>query len=269
MEQFSNNAQTTLSGGIDNVVTSLTVASASGFPTSGNFRIIIDGEILLVTAVSGTTFTVTRGAEGTAATSHGSGSSVTHVITAASLPQAVLDRLTGANGAGLVLLEQHSASSSAELDFTAWYSAAYDEYIIDAISLKPATSGVDLLWQCSTNGGSSYDTTSNYDWSKNISGTTTSFQAYTQSASDTAGRFVGFSSSTPSHFSLRLFDPGNATTFKGAQGYVTFSGSDGNWYFGHCLWRYKGTSPVNAFRLLYSSGNIASGTVRVYGVAKS
>src|SRR4051812_13305340 len=81
-EQFANNAASTLSGGISAGATSLTVASASSFPGSGNFRIIIDSEIFLVTAVAGTTFTVTPGYESTAQASHGSGAAVTHVCTA-------------------------------------------------------------------------------------------------------------------------------------------------------------------------------------------
>lgn len=87
IEQFVNGASTTLSGNINSSVTSLTVASASGFPSGGNFRIIIDSEIMLVTAVSGTTFTVTRGADSTSAASHTSGASILAVITAGALTQ--------------------------------------------------------------------------------------------------------------------------------------------------------------------------------------
>lgn len=81
MELFANNAQTTLSAAINDVVTSLTVTSASGFPISGNFRIVVDSEIMLVTAVSGTTFTVSRGQEGTSPAAHASGTDLAQVIT--------------------------------------------------------------------------------------------------------------------------------------------------------------------------------------------
>ncbi len=81
MERFTNEGSTTLGSGIDNAVTSLTVASSASFPSAGDFRVRIDSEILIVTAVSGTTWTVTRGAEGTTAASHSSGAAVTHVLT--------------------------------------------------------------------------------------------------------------------------------------------------------------------------------------------
>jgi hypothetical protein len=84
-EQFANNAQSSLAAAVGAGDTSLTVANAIPFPATGNFRVIIDGEILLVTGVVGNTFTVTRGAEGTAAAAHAVGAYVTHVLTAAAL----------------------------------------------------------------------------------------------------------------------------------------------------------------------------------------
>lgn len=86
-EKFANSAVTTLNGGINNAVTSLVVTSATLFPTAGQFRIKIDNEIMIVTNVSGTTFTVTRGAEGTSAASHSNSAVVRHVLTAGALTQ--------------------------------------------------------------------------------------------------------------------------------------------------------------------------------------
>ena len=83
-ELFKNLASTTLSGDIDAVTTSVGVASAMGF-TGGNFRILVDSEIMLVTAVSGTTFTVTRGVEGTSASAHSNGATAKHILTAGAL----------------------------------------------------------------------------------------------------------------------------------------------------------------------------------------
>lgn len=86
-ERFANNASTTLNGSINNSTTTVIVSSAVGFPTSGNFRILVDSELMIVIAVSGNTFTVTRSAEGTGAASHTSGVNVTHIITAGGLNQ--------------------------------------------------------------------------------------------------------------------------------------------------------------------------------------
>jgi len=70
MEQLKNNAATTLNGAHNSSTTSLAVTDGSVFPSSGNFRILVGSEIMLVTSRSSNTLTVTRGSEGTTAASH-------------------------------------------------------------------------------------------------------------------------------------------------------------------------------------------------------
>lgn len=94
METFANQAVTTLSAAIASVTaTSCTVIDATAFPATGNFRIKIDGEILIVTARAGNTFTITRGAEGTTPATHANGASVIHLLTKGSLEARVANRL--------------------------------------------------------------------------------------------------------------------------------------------------------------------------------
>jgi hypothetical protein len=69
---------TTLNGAIDNDDVSLVVTSAGNMPANGlPFIITIDSEKLLVTAIAGTTLTVTRGYKSTTPASHSSGANVT------------------------------------------------------------------------------------------------------------------------------------------------------------------------------------------------
>lgn len=90
-ELFTNGAESTLSAGINDSTTSIGVADGSVFPATGNFRIRIDDEILLVTARSGNTLTATRGQEGTTAASHDSAAAVKQILTAASLRRATME----------------------------------------------------------------------------------------------------------------------------------------------------------------------------------
>ena len=66
-------------GGINAAAVSLTVASAAGFPAGGAFTIMVDTEAMTVTAGAGTTtWTVTRGANGTIAATHAAGATVSY-----------------------------------------------------------------------------------------------------------------------------------------------------------------------------------------------
>lgn len=179
--------------------------------------------------------------------------------------------LPGANGGGLVLLEQHTASSSATLNFTTCISSTYDDYIIRFANIIPASSAVDFQFRISTNGGSSYDSSSNYYWGLNYvpnvgaagvlqGSSVTSISLFT--AIDTSVSFGGISGQ------INLYNPGSAasrknTTFQVAANQVgaTFSGV-GSGVGGSA-------TAVNAFQFFFSSGNIASGTIRCYGIAKS
>lgn len=129
-EQFTNRAETTLNGAIDDNDTSLVVTSATGFPTSGDFRIVIDSrtateEILTVTAVSGTTFTVTRATEAIAgvqtAFSHSDGATVKHVLTAGALENFSMP--TGTIGARVY-----------QTAITSMTNSAYTTYLFDTES---------------------------------------------------------------------------------------------------------------------------------------
>lgn len=111
VEVFANEASTTLSASTTSSATTLTVTSATTFPalTAGRFFMVRlepavpDGtrEFVKVTAVSGSTWTVLRGQDGTAATAWANGAKVTGVVTAAALNRVLKQEDTGALAAPL------------------------------------------------------------------------------------------------------------------------------------------------------------------------
>lgn len=170
----------------------------------------------------------------------------------------------GGGGGALTLLEQHTASSSSELDFTSWYSTAYDTYLLEFVNLVPATNGQMLSMQFSTNGGSSYDSSTNYAcsilaWRPAGSGTgggtgQTSFPIY-------SGAVV--SSGAPGVTgNFHLANPAGQAAMTGTSG-----GTDTTSILGETIIGYYTQTGVNAFRVFFASGNIASGTVRIYGLS--
>lgn len=176
-------------------------------------------------------------------------------------------------GGAVVLLEAHTASSSAELDFTTSITSTYDEYVVEVLNLVPATNATDLFLQFSTNGGSSYDATSgHYSWAafRWIAGA----NSQNGSASATSiGLTTGASltSNTVSNAGIvgtyKIFNPLSGTM------HTLLAGNGNSWYsagpdMGTSIsGTYLQTTAVNAFRIFFGSGNIASGTVRVYGIA--
>lgn len=81
MERLANHPVSTLTTSINSSATTLDVDDPTVFPGSENFTIKIGVELMRVTGVSGPTFTVIRGHEGTTAASHTAGAVVAMVVT--------------------------------------------------------------------------------------------------------------------------------------------------------------------------------------------
>ena len=96
--KYSNNAFSTLSGGITNSATSISVASVATFPSitgSNHMYLSIIGssyvEIVKVTNVAGTTLTCVRAQDGTTGTAANSGDRIELRVTTAMLTDAITD----------------------------------------------------------------------------------------------------------------------------------------------------------------------------------
>jgi hypothetical protein len=190
----------------------------------------------------------------------------------------------GGGGSGaLVLLEEHTASASAEMDFTtrnavgqsgASFQSDFDVYVLEFVNVTPATNNTDFWLRCSTNGGSSYDSTSgHYAWamwrlvSSGGSGATgsqgdtqigMSGNLATMSNTTSDGGFVG---------TLKIYNPLSTTVNKKMTGVFNYKANSG---FIDVVLNFSGTyvstTATNAVQFRMTSGNL-SGTVRLYGVA--
>ena len=123
-----NFAQTTLAAAItDTSSTSITVTSETSFPAAP-FIISIDTECFLVETVSGTTWTVTRGYEGSTAATHTNGTAIYHDISAAEA-DAIAGKKTDNVSATDKVLGRSSAGSGAieEIACTAAGRALLDD----------------------------------------------------------------------------------------------------------------------------------------------
>ena len=92
-EILQNDTQTTLNGALTDVATSVVVTDGSAYPADGDYRIMVDDEIMRVTARSGNTFTVVRAQEGTTGVAHNDGSTVIYSLTEEAIEHYNRDRV--------------------------------------------------------------------------------------------------------------------------------------------------------------------------------
>ncbi len=188
-----------------------------------------------------------------------------------------MDLSSNATGAGgMTLLSTQTASSSATISFTSGIDSTYKEYIFKFIDIHPATNNAHLTFNFSIDGGSNY----------NVSKTSTHFQA--RHREDDASTDLSYQTSRDlangtgyqdvmDDFSndndssavgtIQLFDPSNTTFVKHFIGNSNFMNSSSQtintFYAGYC----NTTSAVNAIQFKMDSGNIDSGTFKLYGVS--
>lgn len=176
----------------------------------------------------------------------------------------------GGSGSGsLVLLEQHTASTSSSLDFVSAFTSTYNTYFIDIVGIVPATQQ-DLQMQVSTNSGSTFLTATVYNWA--LIGPTFANGALTFSGSGTTGdtKFVlagGASQISAQGYISELLSTTLEPTFWFKSTYVSSGNSIANDSYG--MYIRPDSLPLNAIRFKAASGNITSGTIRVYGLAKT
>lgn len=176
----------------------------------------------------------------------------------------------GVRGKFWPLLATLTASNSASLDFTAVDSALYCGYEVVIENLVAATDNVSLLWRVSTDGGVNFLATSTYNFARGLAqSTTTSAGAGTAGAtSGTLATAMGNTAAKSLTGRYSIIVGGAVAAGAKIVGMATYTATDGT-----VITQFTGdhnttTSQVNAFRFLMSSGNITSGTIRVFGIPK-
>lgn len=175
----------------------------------------------------------------------------------------------------MILLASSTASNSASIVFTG-LSSTYKKYIIDIINYAPATTASALMIQFSSDGGGTYITT-NYSSGGFI--TSMSANAYVAGVGTTS-EIMGSTTLYAAHGNInsggalgngqiQLYDPATSRALQ----YVTCTGTYTNTNStttqrATSILRVEnsGTFAYDCVKLYQSSGNLASGTFKLYGI---
>ena len=176
--------------------------------------------------------------------------------------------LTYESAGSMVLLQTQTASTSATIDFTTGIDSTYSTYCVVASGATVATDAVDFYFRASTDAGSNYLGTNEYDYQLQYA----QGGAANQENQATAGAFaqigdnLGNASTESFNFVLYIYAPSTTgiwTTGNCSGGQIS---ADARVRDFSCTFGVETTSAVNAIRFLASSGSIASGTFKLYGI---
>ena len=182
---------------------------------------------------------------------------------------------SGVSGSSLVLLETQTASSSDTLSFTSNIDSTYKEYIFKCIDIHPATDDVRFTFQADTGTNTNYNqtiTSTNFAANHGEDGNNGAL-AYDSGEDQAQGtafhRLVGSVGNDNDQCCvgiLHIFNP-SSTTFV-THFIATFQETrNNNSSKEHFTGGYfNTTTAITRFQFKMSSGNIDSGTIKLYGV---
>ena len=188
---------------------------------------------------------------------------------------------SGVGGGSLVLISTQTASSSSTIDFTSGIDSTYKEYIFKFINIHPATAETWFRFNLSIDGGSNYNVTKTssafvayHDEADSTYGKALTYHVHTDLAQSTSNQSLGYFTGTDNDASLcgtmHLFDPSNTTFVKHFIARTTNLNQDSGSSYAF-EFNYAGygntTSAIDAVIFQMDSGNIDSGTIKLYGVS--
>ena len=175
------------------------------------------------------------------------------------------------------LLATETASASATIDFDAGINfATYDTYVFELTDIVPATDDTILTVRISDDGGSTYKNgASDYNHASTAVGTTTGLGSVEGAASN-AIEIFGLNSTATNNWgnvtnesfsgTIKARNPSEATLLRLFEFEVVGATATGELAIRRGAGRYQTAAAIDGVRFLMSSGNITSGTIKLYGI---
>jgi len=183
------------------------------------------------------------------------------------------------SGGGLNLISTQTASSSSTISFTSGIDSTYKEYIFKFYNMHPATNDAEFQFNLSSDSGSNYNVTKTSTFFTawhNEDGSDSNFlyiSSYDLAQSTNFQSLLWSGGNDNDHGAsgvLHLFDPSNTTFVKHfiARTASTMNHSSGvDYALDHHVAGYGNTtSAIDAVQFKMDTGNIDSGTIKMYGV---
>jgi hypothetical protein len=175
----------------------------------------------------------------------------------------------------MTLISSQTASGSASIEFTSGIDSTYPIYRFEFINIHPANDSSSLQFNLSTDGGSNYNvtktTTHFYSYHTENDGTATlTYDGGSDLAQSTGNspitNGIGNGNDESASGEMYLFNPSSTTFVKHfisrSNCYYSGDGSIDTYNAGYG----NTSSAINSIKFVVASGNIDSGTIKLYGI---
>ena len=179
----------------------------------------------------------------------------------------------------MTLISTSTASSSATIDITSGIDSTYKEYIFKFIDIHQATDGADFQFQVDTGTNTSYNQTitsmgilsyhQEDDSAAALNAHSGSAILHQETGFQDLGRSLGNDNDQSLSGELHLFEPSSTTFVKHFMGVINEAANDNGTNQRFVAGYVNTTTAITRIRFKADSGNIDSGTIKMYGLSKS
>ena len=169
------------------------------------------------------------------------------------------------------------SSGVSSSSFTSGIDSTYDTYLFKFISIHGATENILFTFNLSVDGGSNYNVTKTSTFftarhREDNSAAVLTYQSGSDLAQSTGYKRMffdsGIANDDASSGELYLFSPSNTTFVKHFLGRFGSTNTTPQNYDNYFAGYGNTTSAINAIDFKFSSGNIDSGVIKMYGLSK-
>ena len=181
-------------------------------------------------------------------------------------------------GGNLILLSTQTASSSSTISFTSNIDSTYKEYIFKFYDLNPGTDASYFQFQADTGTNTSYNQTMTTTWFNSYhneadSGTNLGYSTGDDQAQGTSFQsitgLIGNGADESGAGILHIFDPSNSTFTKHYMSRMQYLDRNDASIEIYSAGYFNTATALTRVRFKMASGNIDSGTIKLYGIKDS
>jgi hypothetical protein len=189
--------------------------------------------------------------------------------------KAALFGVAGVSTGSVVLLSTQTASDSASLDFTSGIDSTYGEYIFKFYNINPATDDVDFTFQVNAVDASGFNETITSTFfaalhSESDASSGLYYLAGYDQAQGTSYQALGYDTGSGGDEcyagTLHLFNPSSTTYVKHFYSRASNHHQEGYAQDANAAGYINITAAIDEISFKMESGNISSGTIKMWGV---
>lgn len=177
---------------------------------------------------------------------------------------------SGVGAGSMVLISTITASGEDEIDFTSAFSSAYTNYEIHGSNIHTSGDQVAVSVRVLIGGGVKSDSHYRYSRIRNYSGDAAYAGVAEQTDTEFAkicGELTGNAAGEHTNFRMTIYNPLGTDNFKTLETKASTVDRNGDHFQIHSSGHYKnGVAALTGIRFFVASGNIASGTFKLYGI---